>query len=77
MMGWSKFGKILPTFLFIMTTKGLPVGVSCSLSFHEITNFSIPVKIDCCAVSKSVRGVPGSFQHENVQSILCVGLIVE
>ena len=45
MMGWGKFGEILPTFLFIITTKGLPVGVVV-IRIFEITNlFSIPVKI--------------------------------
>ena len=45
MMGWGKFGEILPTFLFIITTKGLPVGVVV-IQIFEITNlFSIPVKI--------------------------------
>ena len=49
MVGWGKFGEILPTFLFIMTIKGLPVGVVV-IPIFEITNlFSIPVKI-CCAV---------------------------
>ena len=76
-MGWGKFGEILPTFLFIMTTKGLPVGVFVIQIFKITILFSIPVKI-VVLFCVSVRSVSCFFTAWiSAQSIMCVGLVVE